>query len=200
MSDSGTVRPRLCVTLFRSRNGLIRGFCNIRQGEHIMEIQSTCAALPQTSNPRQASAGSQFGALVANEPSPQQGGQAAASGQSASMSMSMSMTSASSSVESMLGQVDSQLGSDEMLKMAITMLILEALLGKDQGGMAQESMLMGLRGSQGSSSSSNTSASMSSQSFSPEIGYAASSTSSADGSGGSSGQDPASGGRLDTQP
>lgn len=54
----------------------------------------------------------------------------------------MTMNTVNSEVQSMLGAIDSQLGGDQLLKMAITLLILDVLLGKEGGTEAGGAMLM----------------------------------------------------------
>jgi len=88
-----------------------------------------------------------------------------------SSSSSSAMTSVGNDVQAMLGAIDPALAGNELLKMAITMLILEVLLGQDsdQGGAA----LMAALGSNGSSASSSSSASyMYSETTTVQVDYA----------------------------
>ena len=62
----------------------------------------------------------------------------------------------SSEVQTMLGGIDPAMAGNELLKMAITLMILEVLLGQDQQQQEAGDMLMAALGMSSGSSSSST--------------------------------------------
>ena len=88
---------------------------------------------------------------AAGAPVSETGAQAGTAISTTSMSSS---TTVSSEVESMLGGIDPALAGNEMLKMAITLLILEVLLGEDSEEKGAGALLLAALGGSNSQNSS----------------------------------------------